>query len=172
MFNMLRDALRDTWAYQEMMKESREEGFREGFEKGFREGLIDTWKEYSWRWHPRTDAIANCTLSMPRSYTNSVPFAVSLTSNPILFNRSRNSSDNFQLRATSRVILNAVGISRSSLMAVWKFSRTRCASGDHSPVFAASLAPAASRVAISSRKLFNPFWAAPIDSSVKLIFER
>src|SRR5437763_1633012 len=36
---MLRDALRDTWAYQEMMKEAREEGFREGFEKGFQEGL-------------------------------------------------------------------------------------------------------------------------------------
>lgn len=36
---MLREALCDTWAYQEMMKAGREEGFREGLEKGFQEGF-------------------------------------------------------------------------------------------------------------------------------------
>jgi predicted transposase YdaD len=38
-FSKMQNILRDTWAYQEMTKESREEGMREGLEKGLREGL-------------------------------------------------------------------------------------------------------------------------------------
>ncbi len=35
---MLRDILRDTWAYQEIMQEGREEGLRLGIQEGLQEG--------------------------------------------------------------------------------------------------------------------------------------
>lgn len=37
-FNMLRDVLRDTWAYQEIMQEGREEGLQKGLEEGLQKG--------------------------------------------------------------------------------------------------------------------------------------
>ncbi len=36
---MLRDVLRDTWAYQEIMQEGREEGLQLGIQEGRQEGL-------------------------------------------------------------------------------------------------------------------------------------
>src|SRR5260370_617551 len=38
-FGMLRDVLRDTWAYQEIMQEGREEGLQLGIQEGRQEGL-------------------------------------------------------------------------------------------------------------------------------------
>ncbi len=40
-FNMLRDVLRDTWAYQEIMQEGREEGLQEGREEERQQRLKD-----------------------------------------------------------------------------------------------------------------------------------
>jgi hypothetical protein len=37
-FGMLRDVLRDTWAYQEIMQEGREEGLQLGIQEGLQEG--------------------------------------------------------------------------------------------------------------------------------------
>ena len=37
-FQMLRDVLRDSWAYQEIMQEGREEGLQKGLEEGREEG--------------------------------------------------------------------------------------------------------------------------------------
>jgi predicted transposase YdaD len=37
-FGMLRDVLRDTWAYQEIMQEGREEGLKLGIQEGRQEG--------------------------------------------------------------------------------------------------------------------------------------
>src|SRR5947209_3107661 len=38
-FHMLRDVLRDTWAYQEIMQEGLQEGLQEGRQEGRQEGL-------------------------------------------------------------------------------------------------------------------------------------
>ena len=86
--------------------------------------------------------------------------------------RTRSAGEILLIRATSRVMLSAVGKSRSSLMAVWKAPRKRRASSDHVSVSCVPGEAAASSSARSSRRLFRPFCAAVMDSSVKLIFDR